>query len=111
MFKGNPKQDGRVPDAEDGLRAEIVDIRQKNEAESLCQELRDSLKGGLSGDDEPGFPSRLLWDQQGLCLFEKITYCKEYYPTNSEIEILEANSRKIAKEIAGDSIVVDFGSG
>lgn len=111
MFKGNSKQDGRAPDAEDGFRSDIVDIRQDTGIKSLSQELRNSLKGGLSGDDEPSFPSLLLWDQQGLCLFEKITYCKEYYLTNSEIEILEANSRKIAREIAPNSIVVEMGSG
>lgn len=69
----------RESDAEDGFHSEIIDIRHDNETQSLSQPIRTSLKGGLNGDDEHSFPSLPLWDQQGLRLFEKIIYCKEYY--------------------------------
>ena len=111
MFKDNSKQDCCGPDAGDGLHCEIIDIRHDTGTESLSRTLRTSLKGGLSGDDEPSFPDRLLWDQQGLRLFEKITFSKDYYVTNSEIEIMEANCRDIARKIAPNSLVVEMGSG
>ena len=111
MFRSDSKQDGGGPDAGDDHHSEIIDIRQDTGTKSLSHTLRRSLKGDLNGNDEPSFPSLLLWDQQGLRLFEKITYRKEYYPTNSEIEILEANSSEIATNIAPNSIVVEMGSG
>ncbi|KAL8797303.1 MAG: hypothetical protein Q9195_000457 [Heterodermia aff. obscurata] len=111
MLKDNSDQDGRGADVIDGAHCDIIDIRDHTEVNSLPQTLRHSLKGGSSGDDEPTFPSLLLWDRQGLRLFEKVTYCEEYYLTRSEIEVLEANSGKIAERIAPNSMVVEMGSG
>ena len=69
----------------------IIDIR------------RSELQFSLLGE--------LLYDEQGLKLFEEITYLEEYYLTNAEIEVLEKNADEIAKWIRPGSLVVELGSG
>jgi len=52
-----------------------------------------------------------LYDVQGLKLFERITYLKEYYLTGEEIKLLEEHAESIARHIADDTIIVELGSG
>ncbi|KAL8832636.1 MAG: hypothetical protein Q9191_000152 [Dirinaria sp. TL-2023a] len=116
MFKGNAKQDGRGPDDDkndydhDFSRA-IIDIRADKQQLSLLETLRTSLAGGPSGDSPPTFPSLLLWDANGLKLFEAITYSDEYYLTQSEIHVLEKYGKEMAKKIAPNTMMVELGSG
>lgn len=56
-------------------------------------------------------PTLLLYDEQGLKLFEDITYLDEYYLTNAEIEVLEKHADEIAKYVQHGSQVVELGSG
>ena len=87
----------------------IFDIRRgKNE---LCHrdDIIEALSSGAEG--EKVLPTLLLYDEDGLKLFEKITYLEEYYPTNAEIEVLESNCHRIAERIQNGSRVVELGSG
>ena len=87
----------------------IYDIRRgKNE---LCQ--RDEIIRSLSTNSkgEKVLPTLLLYDEDGLKLFEKITYLEEYYPTNAEIQVPESNCHRIAERIQNGSRVVELGSG
>lgn len=49
--------------------------------------------------------------ERGLKLFEQITYLKEYYLTNAEIEVLETWGGKIAERIPNGCRLVELGSG
>ncbi|KAF2020110.1 hypothetical protein BU24DRAFT_341702 [Aaosphaeria arxii CBS 175.79] len=71
------------------------------------------IKAGLRPNDggEKKLPTLLLYDEAGLRLFEKITYLDEYYLTNAEIEVLEANADRIAQHIEPGSVVLELGSG
>lgn len=57
------------------------------------------------------FPTLLLYDAKGLKLFEKITYLDEYYPTNTEIEILTHHAKRIVERIPENAQLVELGSG
>ena len=87
----------------------IIDIRRGNG--ELCR--RDDITEALNLDakGERTLPTLLLYDEDGLKLFEKITYLEEYYPTNAEIEVLESNCHRIAERIQNGSRVVELGSG
>lgn len=114
IFNGNSKQDGRGPDKEMGGFSnlnDVVDIREDKREKSLGEMLRTNLGGGVSGQDAPVFPSLLLWDQQGLQLFEAITYSDEYYLTESEIEIFEQHGQEMAQKIAPGTVLIELGSG
>lgn len=91
--------------------AQIIDIR--NGADFVP--LEDQIRSGLSvpHGQEKKLPTLLVYDKQGLQLFEKITYLDEYYLTNQEIQVLEKNADRIAERIAlrPDSILLELGSG
>jgi len=55
--------------------------------------------------------SAWLYDQRGSELFEEITQLPTYYPTRTEIGILQENLDAIASAIGADSLVVELGSG
>jgi len=79
----------------DNIAANIIDIRSDKEESSLLEILRASLKHQDPG--QKSLPDLLLWDAEGLKLFEKITYLESYYLTHHEIELLERECDSIAK--------------
>ena len=88
---------------------DILDIRRKQTLSSLRNELGKNLRGGQG--EEKQMPTILLYDERGLKLFEEITYLEEYYLTNAEIEVLNAHSDSIAKEIPHGVQIIELGSG
>ena len=87
----------------------IIDIRPGGFDISLVDEIRKKLNPGKG--QEKQLPTLLLYDEQGLKLFEDITYLDEYYLTNAEIEVLANHADKIAHHIHAGSLVVELGSG
>lgn len=87
----------------------IIDIRSDTELTPLTEQIRS----GLERDGEKRLPTLLLYSEEGLKLFEKITYLEEYYLTGQEIEVLEKNADRIAERLAPkpDTMIVELGSG
>lgn len=56
-------------------------------------------------------PSKYLYDARGSELFERICEQPEYYPTRTEIGILEAQGVAIAAAIGPRALVLEYGSG
>ena len=59
---------------------------------------------------------KLLWakyfyDDHGSALFEQITALPEYYPTRTELGILENRAAEIARFIPAGAALIEFGSG
>lgn len=52
-----------------------------------------------------------LYDEEGSRLFEEITELPEYYPTRTEIGLLESAAPQIAAFISDGATLVEFGSG
>lgn len=88
---------------------DIQDIRRDQAGIPLLDEIRTSLRPQDGG--EKRLPTLLLYDEQGLKLFEDITYLDEYYLTNAEIEVLENNAAAIADLVPEDCDVLELGSG
>ncbi|KAF2095848.1 hypothetical protein NA57DRAFT_78625 [Rhizodiscina lignyota] len=86
--------------------ADIIDIQSDAKKISLSNDTRELLKA-----HPPRFSPLLLWNEEGLRRFETITYLKEYYLTNCEIELLEKHSHEIAQRIERGSIILELGSG
>ncbi|KAF2727626.1 hypothetical protein EJ04DRAFT_529296 [Polyplosphaeria fusca] len=87
----------------------IIDIRPGPTEFDILQDIKKGLRPKNGG--EKALPTLLLYDEAGLRLFEKITYLKEYYPTNAEIEVLEKHADQIAERIQPGSVVLELGSG
>jgi len=56
-------------------------------------------------------PAKYFYDAAGSQLFEQITKLPEYYPTRTELEILEQRADEIATLLPAGSALVEFGSG
>ena len=76
----------------------------------LSHEFADAVLTGL-GQQSKKIPSRFLYDARGSELFEEITELEEYYPTRTEIGLLERHARDIAELAGAQSALIEFGSG
>lgn len=56
-------------------------------------------------------PCKLFYDDRGSALFEQITELPEYYPTRTELEILQDRSREIAQATGSPLSIVELGAG
>ncbi|MDP4550048.1 L-histidine N(alpha)-methyltransferase [Alkalihalobacillus macyae] len=54
---------------------------------------------------------KFLYDKYGSVLFEQITHLEEYYPTRTELSIMEDSLDEILRHIGSGSTVIEFGSG
>ncbi|MCJ1469620.1 hypothetical protein MMC07_008255 [Pseudocyphellaria aurata] len=87
----------------------ILDIRQDQSSVSPLNDIHEMLRPEEGGQKR--LPTSILYDAQGLKLFEEITFLEEYYLTNAEIEVLEKYASDIASLIPAGSRIVELGSG
>ena len=97
-----------APEA-DKSQANIIDIRSDTSGIELKQQILKGLKP--TEGKEKTLPTLLLYDDQGLKLFERITYLEEYYLTGEEISVLEEHADDIARCMPAGCMVVELGSG
>ncbi len=56
-------------------------------------------------------PCKYFYDERGSKLFERICGLEEYYPTRTEIAILESHAGEMAARIGPRPLLVEYGSG
>lgn len=56
-------------------------------------------------------PCQYFYDEAGSVLFEQITELEEYYPTRTEISILNAHIDEIAATLGPGVLLVEYGAG
>lgn len=76
----------------------------------INDDFAESLLTGLTKADK-AIPCRFLYDSEGSRLFEEITRQPEYYPTRTEISILQSCAPEIAKDCPSGADLIEFGSG
>jgi L-histidine Nalpha-methyltransferase len=74
------------------------------------ESFRDAVLNGL-GRTPKSIPCKFFYDERGSALFEAICRLPEYYPTRTEIAILEQNAVAIAAQIGPHTHLIEFGSG
>jgi L-histidine Nalpha-methyltransferase len=74
------------------------------------ESFRDAVLSGL-GRARKSIPCKFFYDARGSWLFEEICRLPEYYPTRTEIGILEENSADIAAQMGAHCRLIEFGSG
>ncbi len=72
--------------------------------------LHDEVLRGLS-QPARSIPPKFFYDKRGSQLFDDICNTPEYYPTRTEIRILEKNIDDISECIGSECILVEPGSG
>lgn len=70
----------------------------------------DEVLDGLN-QEQKQLPSKFFYDERGSELFEQITHLDEYYPTRTEIDILETNLNEIVSQVGSKAALIELGSG
>ena len=74
------------------------------------QNMRLEVVDGLMREQKV-LPAKYFYDHIGSQLFEQITHQPEYYPTRTEIAILENYRTEIARSIGDVHTLIEYGSG
>jgi dimethylhistidine N-methyltransferase len=56
-------------------------------------------------------PCKLFYDEKGSALFDKICKLDEYYPTRTELKIMEDNIDEISALLGEGTLLIELGSG
>jgi len=70
----------------------------------------EDVLAGLSARQKC-LPPKYFYDDRGSALFEAICELPEYYPTRTELAMLEAGASEIAARIGPAAAIVEYGSG
>lgn len=70
----------------------------------------EAMVEGLSADSK-SIPFKFLYDERGSGLFEQICQQPEYYPTRTELKILQSSAGEIAGLAGRHASLVELGSG
>jgi dimethylhistidine N-methyltransferase len=74
--------------------------------EEIIQEVLEGLSKPVKE-----LPSKLFYDELGSKLFDEITKLEEYYPTRTEMKIMEDNIEEIGSLLGEGTVLVELGSG
>ena len=92
-----------------GTRARDGAARARSAAPDV-RRMRDEVWAGLAAPRKT-LPCKWLYDARGSALFERICELPEYYPTRTELAILEAHADEIAAQLGARCLLVEYGSG
>jgi dimethylhistidine N-methyltransferase len=77
---------------------------------AVDDEFRMDVLRGLSSRPKT-LPCKYFYDQAGSLLFEQICQQPEYYPTRSELAIMQRHAAEMATLLGPDCLLVEYGSG
>lgn len=83
---------------------EITDL------EPSAADLTAAVIEGLSKPQKT-LPTAFLYDEQGSELFDQICELPEYYPTRTELSIMDAHLPQMAEAIGPGAMIIEYGSG
>ena len=76
------------------------------ESDDILAEIIDGL-----AQPQKELPSKLFYDERGSSLFDKITKLEEYYPTRTEVSIMNDNIDEISDTLGEGCLLIELGSG
>lgn len=74
------------------------------------QKFQQEILEGLSSHPKH-LPSKLFYDDKGSKLFDRICELDEYYPTRTELKIMQDNLRLISGHLKDVDAIIELGSG
>jgi len=103
--------------ADDGVSAgegyppvtETTNIELHDVAPTRAQ-MRREILAGLRRPQKTTSP-KFLYDQRGSRLFDRICELDEYYPTRTELAIMESHVEDMARLLGPGCLLIEFGSG
>lgn len=80
------------------------------DADAASNGFANAALQGLSAPQKT-LPCQYFYDEIGSALFERITDVPEYYPTRTEMAILDSCVEEIVAETPAGAVLIEFGSG
>src|SRR5271168_2451913 len=77
--------------------------------DAAAQFRADVFRGLLA--PEKRLPCKYFYDEVGSALFEQITELEEYYPTRTELAIMERHAAEMAALLGPRCLLIEYGSG
>ncbi len=81
-----------------------------DEARAELARFQDDVLRGLSAPRK-AIPPKWLYDARGSALYELICAQPEYYPTRTELQILDQHAEEIAEAVGPEALVFEYGTG
>ena len=75
------------------------------------QEDDNEIISDLKNSEQKKINSKHFYDEKGSKLFDMISELKEYYPTRTEIEIIENQKYSFKNNLPSNASIIEFGSG
>ncbi|MFN3314406.1 MAG: L-histidine N(alpha)-methyltransferase [Hyphomonas sp.] len=97
----------RIPDPQQTLPSALIHVHDHDPGPDRFAE---GVIEGLSRTDK-ALPFRFLYDEAGSRLFDRICQQPEYYPTRTEMQILEQHAGDIADLAGPGARLIELGSG
>ena len=79
-------------------------------AELTQEDILEEVIEGLSKKQKQ-LPSKLFYDEKGSALFDQICDLEEYYPTRTEIKIMQDNILEMSSLLGEGTLLIELGSG
>jgi L-histidine Nalpha-methyltransferase len=83
---------------------------QLQETRAVSRQFLNDIYDGLRKEPK-SVPCKYLYDERGSILFDKITELDEYYPTRTELHIMQRYRTEIAGCLDRDALLIELGSG
>ena len=74
------------------------------------ESFREDVLQGLA-QPQKALPCKYLYDDRGSQLFEQICELEEYYPTRTELGIMEAHGAEMARRLGRACMLIEYGCG
>ena len=113
------------------MKLSIIDIRGSTDVSNTTNDMKKSIVKAISTVSVPfrdsrvihngghpkeillrSLPTMILYDDKGLEIFDKITFDKDYYLTNAEIEVLKNCAEELVEKYVNDNdVLIELGAG
>ena len=95
------------------MRSQVAEITPLMGFHDLGHEGEDFRAAVLAGLAQPQkqIPAKFFYDARGSQLFDRICELEAYYPTRTEIGLLQRHAGEIAEAAGSGATLVEFGSG
>jgi dimethylhistidine N-methyltransferase len=81
-------------------------VKERKYESKMLEEVLEGLQS-----DPKMLPSKYFYDNRGSELFEQICELEEYYPTKTELSIMQHNIGEITDHLSSNIQLIEFGSG
>ncbi len=88
----------------------MINLSVVHNSDMKKDDMLEEVLNGLNSRDKT-IHAKYFYDKMGSELFEQITETDEYYPTRTELSILEKYREEIAKRVGQVTTLIEYGSG